>query len=56
MFHVNHYIPSLGSPSAGCSEFADSITEALSIVEHSLSHMLKDDKIVIERVDETEEE
>ena len=55
MFHINHYIPSLGSPSAGCSQFANSITEALNIVEHSLSHMLKDDKVVIERVDETEE-
>lgn len=55
MFHINHYIPSLGSPSAGCSQFADSITEALSMVEHSLSHMSKDDKVVIERVNETEE-
>jgi hypothetical protein len=30
--------------------------EALSIVEHSLSHMSKDDKIVIEIVDEVGEE
>jgi len=55
MFHINHYIPSLGSSSAGCSSFADSITEALNEIEHSLSHMSKDDKIVIERVNETEE-
>ena len=55
MFHINHYIPSLGSSSAGCSCFTDSITDALSEIEHSLSHMSKDDKIVIKRVDETEE-
>ncbi len=49
MFHVNHYIPSLGSPSAGCSQFTESIQETLESVEHSLLHMSEDDTIVIER-------
>ena len=56
MFHINHYIPSLGSSSAGCSCFADSITDALNEIEHSLPHMSKDDKIVIEIVNEVEEQ
>ena len=56
MFHINHYIPSLGSSTAGCSQITDSITDTLNAVEHSLCHMSKDDKIVIKRVDETEEQ
>ena len=49
MFHVNHYIPSLGSPSAGCSQFTESVEETLKSVRHSLLHMSEDDTIVIEK-------
>ena len=52
MFSINHYIPSLGSSSAGFSQVADSLVEALEIVENSLIHMSEDDKVVIEWVGE----
>lgn len=49
MFHINHYIPSLGSPSAGCSQFTESVEETIKSVEHSLLHMSEGDTIVIEK-------
>lgn len=53
-FKINHYIPSLGSPSAGGLEFTESIGEALESVEHSLLHLKEGEKIVIERVVESD--
>ena len=47
MIHINHYIPSLGSPTAGHSFFCDTIEEAKIIINETIRFLKPGEKIVI---------
>ena len=47
-YEVTHYMPSLGTDSAGCSTSKDTVNEVLDEVRHSLQYLRSGERIIIE--------